>query len=132
MLSENLRTLRQRKNYTMEALAEIIGVSRQAVAKWENGESNPDIENCAKLAKLYNVSLDALVNEPLSKILQAPSDDGKYMFGIVTVEENNRILIPPKACEVFEIKPGDMLFVVGDKEKGMAIVKCDGTNSFIN
>jgi transcriptional regulator with XRE-family HTH domain len=131
LLSTNLKTLRQRANYTLEALSEIIGVSRQAVAKWESGESSPDIDNCAKLAKLYNVSLDALVNESLDKMLKAPSENGKYMFGVVTVDENCRISLPPRACEVFEIISGDMLLIVGDKDKGIAIVKCDGANSFI-
>lgn len=64
-ISENLRLLRAQHGYTMESLAEIIDVSRQTIAKWESGESYPDIENCAKLSRLYKVFLDALVNKPL-------------------------------------------------------------------
>ena len=46
---------------TQEEVAERIGVSRQAVAKWENGDSLPDIINCEALADLYDVSLNDLV-----------------------------------------------------------------------
>ena len=61
-ISENLKVLRIRSGRTLENVAEIIDVSRQTVSKWESGESYPDIEKCVKLSRLYNVSLDALVN----------------------------------------------------------------------
>ena len=62
-LSENLRTLRAKSGRTLENVAEIIDVSRQSVSKWETGESCPDIEKCLRLARLYGVSLDALIHE---------------------------------------------------------------------
>lgn len=46
---------------SQEALAERLGVSRQAVSKWERGESSPDTDNLIALARLYNISLDALL-----------------------------------------------------------------------
>ena len=52
-ISRNLAFLRQFHRYSQEDVAEKIGVSRQAVAKWENGESIPDILNCDALARLY-------------------------------------------------------------------------------
>lgn len=58
----NLTALRKMNQYTQEEVASRIGVSRQAVAKWENGESAPDVINCNALAEMYNVSLDDLVN----------------------------------------------------------------------
>ena len=48
-ITNNLMFMRHKNGYTMEALAEIISVSRQTVAKWESGESYPDIMNCMKL-----------------------------------------------------------------------------------
>ena len=60
-LSANLRYLRNKQKLTQEEVAERIGVTRQAVAKWENGDSLPDIVNCQALADLYDVSLDDLV-----------------------------------------------------------------------
>ncbi len=50
---------------------------------------------------------------------------GKHIFGIVKVGARGQIVIPKKAREMFEIKPGDSLLVVGDEEKGIAIVKAD-------
>lgn len=46
MISANLTTLRQYHKYSQEDVAEKIGVTRQAVAKWESGETVPDILNC--------------------------------------------------------------------------------------
>ena len=51
-LSANLRYLRNKQKLTQEEVAERIGVTRQAVAKWENGDSLPDIVNCQALADL--------------------------------------------------------------------------------
>lgn len=132
VLATNLRALRMHGGYTMELLAEWIGVSRQTIAKWENGESLPDIEKCRGLAQIYNVSLDALVNESLDKLLKLPEDDGRYIFGVAMVEEGGIIALPQRAREVFEIEQGDILLVVGDKSKGIAMVKCEGSNSFLN
>ena len=66
-ISDNLKMLRQRYSYTLEAVAEIIGVSRQAVAKWEAGESIPDLINSAKLSVLFKVTLDELVFKPMTE-----------------------------------------------------------------
>ena len=50
---------------------------------------------------------------------------GKYFFGTVKLGERGQIVIPKEAREVFDIKPGDNLLLVGDEEKGIAIVKAD-------
>lgn len=60
-LAENLRIYRRRFDLSQEELAEKCQVSRQAIAKWENGESIPTIEKLVYLADLYRVSLDELV-----------------------------------------------------------------------
>ena len=56
MLKENLVVLRNINGYSQEELAEKIGISRQAYAKWENGTTVPDIEKCRRLAELYEVT----------------------------------------------------------------------------
>lgn len=61
MLSENLRLLRKQKFLSQEDLAEKCQVSRQAIAKWESGESVPTVEKLVCLANLYDVSIDELV-----------------------------------------------------------------------
>lgn len=96
MLAENLYTLRRMQRLTQEAVAEKIGVSRQAVAKWEAGETSPDIANCAALAELYGVSLDALVtfSAPVPGMPAPPR--GKHLFGTAVLEEDGRVALPPR------------------------------------
>ncbi|WP_111930947.1 helix-turn-helix domain-containing protein [Clostridium tertium] len=122
MISENLKRLRKIYQYTQEQVAEKINVSRQSIAKWESGESAPDIASCIELAKLYNVTIDNLVShsEEESGIVIPPK--GKYFFGAVTVGERGQIVIPKDAREVFNINSGDKLLILGDEDRGLAIV----------
>ena len=53
MLQENLIMLRSIAGKTQEDIAEVIGISRQAYAKWARGETIPDIEKCSRLAEFY-------------------------------------------------------------------------------
>ena len=59
-VGERISELRKRKEISQEKLAEMVGVSRQAVTKWENGNANPDTENLIRLAEIFGVSLDEL------------------------------------------------------------------------
>ena len=61
-LVEKLQKLRKDNNLSQEQLAEKIGVSRQAISKWERGEATPDSDNLICLAKIYNISLDELIS----------------------------------------------------------------------
>ena len=61
-IANRLVEMRKEKGFSQEALAEQLGISRQAVSKWERAESSPDTSNLIMLAKLYNVSLDELLN----------------------------------------------------------------------
>ena len=122
MISRNLKSLRKKNQYTQEEIAEKINVSRQSVAKWENGESNPDIESCIKLANLYNVKLDDLVNHSEEETGIAVPPKGKYFFGSVVVGERGQIVIPKEARTIFNINTGDKLLILGDEERGLGIV----------
>ena len=57
----NLKLFRKQNGFTQEEVAEKLNVSRQAVAKWESGETVPDIENCIALADIYGTTVDMLV-----------------------------------------------------------------------
>lgn len=61
MLAENLQYLRKQNGLSQEELAEKCQISRQAIAKWESGESVPTIEKLIYLAGIYEVTLDELV-----------------------------------------------------------------------
>lgn len=60
-IANRLVTLRKENNLSQEALAEKLGISRQAVSKWERAEASPDTDNLILLARLYQVSLDELL-----------------------------------------------------------------------
>ena len=62
-LGELLKQHRIRCKVTQEFVAETIGVSRQAVSKWENGKSDPSASNLLALAKLYGISAEDLLRE---------------------------------------------------------------------
>ena len=60
-IADRLVKLRKKYGYSQEELAEKLGLSRQAVSKWERAEASPDTDNLICLAKLYGVSLDELL-----------------------------------------------------------------------
>lgn len=60
--ANKLLKLRKQHNLSQEELAEKLGISRQAISKWERAEASPDTDNLILLARLYNVSLDELLN----------------------------------------------------------------------
>ena len=122
MISINITTLRKKKGLSQEALADRIGVSRQTVAKWESGESAPDVEHCDAMAELFEVSLDALVHDDMR---MGPAPQGRYIFGTVTVGDKGQIVIPVKARRIFGIKPGDDLMVLGADNQGLALLRAD-------
>ena len=127
MLAENLALLRNIRGMTQEEVAEVIGISRQSYSKWEQGETIPDIEKCDRLAKFYGVSIDALIHqdEEVGKARVAPAPVGKHLWGTVAMGAKGQIVIPKEAREVFGLKPGDQLLLLGDVKKGMALVKVD-------
>jgi AbrB family looped-hinge helix DNA binding protein len=126
MFKDNLIQLRKLHQMTQEDLAEVAGVSRQAIAKWEAGESTPDIEKCRLLAEAFDVSLDDLVNhKPEDNLGLGVAPKGKHLFGLVTVGDKGQIVIPAQARKLFEISAGDKLVVLGDEGQGMALMKAD-------
>lgn len=132
MFQDNLISLRKLNKLTQEELAEKLDVSRQTLSKWETGESVPDIDKCKKLAEVFGVSLDDLVNyEPDSHNLAVPPK-GKHAFGVVTVGDKGQIVIPAKARKIFDIKPGDNLVMLGDEAQGLALIKEESLLQVLN
>ena len=126
MFKDNLVQLRKLNRLTQEDLAEKIGVTRQAIAKWESGETIPDLDKCKTLAEIFNVSLDDLANyEPEEHMGLNVPPKGKHLFGIVTVGEKGQIVIPAKARKTFSISVGDQLVILGDETQGLALMKSE-------
>lgn len=126
MFNDNLIHMRKLKQMTQEDIAEMVGVTRQAVAKWESGETIPDLDKCKILAEVFGVSLDDLANyEPEDNLGLGVPPKGKHLFGMVTVGDKGQIVIPAKARKLFDINAGDQLVVLGDENQGIAIMKSD-------
>jgi transcriptional regulator with XRE-family HTH domain len=87
--NENLKYLRKEAGLTQEQLAEQLNVSRQAVTKWESGQSLPDIENLKEISMIFSVTIDSLVGEIESKstlrIKKKINDIGWFIFGGATL-----------------------------------------------
>lgn len=61
--SNNLTYLRKKHNMSQEQLAEVLGVTRQAVSKWEAGQSTPDVEKLLQLSELFQVPVDQMLKD---------------------------------------------------------------------
>lgn len=126
MFKDNLIQLRKLHQLTQEEVAEKVGVSRQAVAKWEAGETVPDLDKCKVLADIFEVSLDDLANyEPEQNLGLGVPPKGKHLFGVVTVGDKGQVVIPAKARKLFSIAAGDQLVVFGDEAQGLALLKSE-------
>ncbi len=66
-LGEKLSKLRKEYNYTQEQLAEILGVSRQSISKWESDIAYPETEKLVKIGRLFDCSMDYLLNEDVTE-----------------------------------------------------------------
>ncbi len=87
---KNLQTLRKKNQLSQEGLAEMLGVSRQAVSKWELGEGYPEVDKLLILSKKLNVSLDSLLE---GEVAPALSENGKPSDRIRIVSPNEGVII---------------------------------------
>lgn len=122
---EKIALLRKRKNITQEQLAEILGVSRQSVSRWEMDQAFPETEKLIRLAGLFSCSIDFLLSEVLERTQQenggfSPEDCVSFIrecgcFFLATSVDNAPRLRPlGMICT-----DGQELFIVTDKRKNV-------------
>ncbi len=102
-IANRLVEYRKKFNFSQEEVAEKIGVSRQAVSKWERAEASPDTDNLIALATLYGVSLDELV------FGKTPEPESKSHPGTITVEKGKKTVV------IDGISPDGHLFSAEDR-----------------
>ena len=92
ILADKIVELRKKNGWSQEELAEQLGVSRQAVSKWESGASIPDLDKIIRLSGIFGVSTDYLLKDEIEQ--SAPQYDEPDMAAerIVTVEEANEFM----------------------------------------
>ena len=122
-IARNIQATRLAAHLTQEQLAEAVGVSRQTVAKWESGETSPDLDHAAAVADALGTTLDGLATFDGGGLVMGAPPRGKHLFGSVKVGERGQIVIPKEAREVFGIQPGDKLVVLGEEGRGIGLCK---------
>ena len=126
MFKENILMLRNMHGISQEELAEKIGISRQAYAKWESGATVPDIEKCKALADFFGVTVDSLLKTETEETLGPlpPAPKGKNIWGSVIINERGQLVIPKAAREKFGLSGGQRLIVLSDEE-GIALLPAE-------
>lgn len=88
ILSENLKSAREKANLTQEQVAYQLHISRQSISKWENGKSTPDIYTLKNLSALYNISIDELTQNhtiQMDKETTSDSEIKKYLETLIFI-----------------------------------------------
>ena len=126
MLKENLAMLRKMHGFSQEEIAEKIGISRQAYAKWETGATIPDIEKCSLLAEVYGTTIDGLIKTETVEGVGTvpPPPKGKNIWGSITINDRGQIVIPKGARDKFGLTGGKRLIVLSDEE-GLALLPAE-------
>lgn len=70
------------------------------------------------------------VDDLVSDMIAPREEKTKHLFGSVKVGERGQVVIPKEARDIFDIKQGDILLVLGDTERGIALVKADTIQEF--
>jgi transcriptional regulator with XRE-family HTH domain len=82
-IGNKIMELRKKKGMSQEELAEKVGVARQTISKWELGETSPDLKQSKELSKIFNVSLDELVDNDIKSILVEKTSNTEKLAGLI-------------------------------------------------
>lgn len=95
-VGENIRALRQRKGLTQEQVAQRLGVTYQAVSKWENGTNTPDIALLPEIAALFGVTIDALFTQDAASVLDGLPMEDDDVIRIVQLRGRKVLKVTPR------------------------------------
>lgn len=123
-LAKKIVSNRKEKGWTQEELAELVGVSPQAVSKWENAQSCPDIQLLPKLAALFGISVDELLSHELPKpVTIVPEEKRKSIDTMIL-----KILVDSHRRDRVRVNLPMILVKMG-LEMGMSIPEISGNNA---
>lgn len=105
--ANKLLRLRKQNNLSQEELAEKLGISRQAVSKWERAEASPDTDNLITLANLYRISLDELLDIDVKTMRSEEYQDIKSKVNLSKPEDTQEV--PPQPQYKKVVYPKDSL-----------------------
>lgn len=93
ILADKIIELRKQNNWSQEELAEKLGVSRQAISKWEGAQSTPDLERIIAMSNLFGVSTDYLVKDEIeTKVIPEEVEESGSLLRRLSMEEANAFL----------------------------------------
>ncbi len=124
ILGKRIRYFRQLRDLTQAELGEKIGVTRQAVASWEDNKRVPDIMTGRDIAKALDITMEDLTGKDDSE-LPTPIPATYRFLGTVTVEKDGKIKLPKSFLEEMGIKRGDQMLVLADVERGVEFLPMD-------
>ena len=116
---ENLQTIRKKNHLSQEGLAEMLGVSRQAVSKWELGEGYPEVDKLLLLSQKLNVSIDSLLS---GEDASPASGNGKPADTIRIVSPHEGVIV--NASKIMRSQP----VKGGRNSPKYALYASDGSN----
>jgi len=112
-IGKEIRDLRKKYNYSQEQLAKMLGISFQAISKWETGVTYPDIEMLSSLSKVFNVSIDYLLDNSVIRdgnAYNSKYSDNNYYWGLEpnhSCYEVMKVLPPIKPYKLLDIGCGE-------------------------
>lgn len=81
-LGKKIAELRKKNNLSQEELAEKVGVARQTISKWEIGDTTPDINQVKIISKIFNISIDELVDNDINSVIVEKVSNTEKLAGI--------------------------------------------------
>ena len=112
-----LGRIRKENNYTQETIANKLNVTAQAVSKWENDITSPDIDTLIKLADIFNITIDELVGRTSNAIATTKKDINKMILKIIVDSNENdkvRVNLPMGIVKIL-VESGSVTSVVNNK-----------------
>ena len=98
-IPDNIKCLRKKRGFTQETLAKALGINRPSVGAYEEGRAAPRLATLSKMAALFQVSVDELINEDLTKEIRPPKNNVRILAVAVDNAANEYIqLVPVKAA----------------------------------
>lgn len=100
MIGDIIKDIRRNVNMTQDEMAQALYVTRQAVSRWENGETTPNIETLKQISKMFGVSLNRLL--ATAQIMDVPTAEinADRFIGFADIYENSRPTVPAHAIEI--------------------------------
>lgn len=100
MISDVIKEIRHNVNMTQDEMAQALYVTRQAVSRWENGDTTPNLDTLKQISKMFGVSLSRLLSEEQQKDEPAAEINADRFIGFADIYENSRPAVPSHAIEI--------------------------------